>query len=146
MRALQTLAMVCAFIPCHLIAQDWVPVGAKVCYKSHYEDGFLPDATFCLKIKMTKAQFDAIVVKLGATLHTEMRKYSDDKKWLNWRPDLGAYDPFRSDKEANKAPPKGENLWDPEADLSQTFVRQQKNTWTFLKYEESYVYFMELSH
>jgi hypothetical protein len=142
----QYLAMIFAAMPCTLSAQEWIPAGTKVCYKLQYEDGLLPDATFCLKLKITQAQFDAIVIKLGTTLHTESRKYGDDKKWLEWRPDKGAVDPFTSDNEAKKLPPKGENLWDPDADLSKTYVRQHKDTWTFLKYERGYLYFAELSH
>jgi hypothetical protein len=140
------LAMILAAMPCTLSAQEWIPVGAKVCYKSHYEDGFLPDGEFCLKLKISKNQFDAIVTMLGATLHMESRKYSDDKRWLSWNPDSGADDPFANHKQANKTPPKGENLWDPDTDLSTTFVRQHKDTWTFLKYERGYLYFKELSH
>jgi len=140
------LAIILAAMPCTLSAQEWIPTGAKVCYKSQYEDGILPDAKFCLKLKISKVQFDAIVIKLGATLHTELRKYSDDKNWLDWRPDLGSDDPFANHIKASKPPPKGENLWDPDTDLSSTFVRQHKDTWTFLKYERGYLYFSELSH
>ena len=139
------LAFILAAVPCILSAQEWIPAGAKVCFKSQEEDGLLPDATFRLKLKITKAQFDAIVIKLGATPHTESRKYSDDKGWLNWRPDLGSDDPFTNNNVA-KPPPKGENLWDPDTDLSTTFVRQHKDSWTFLKYERGYLYFTELSH
>ena len=129
-----------------LNAQEWIPKGAKVCCRSQYEDGFLPDATFCLKLKVTKVQFEAIVKKLGATPHTEKRKYTDDKNWLQWGSEQGADDPFAKREAKGKVPPKDETHWDPSPDLSGTFVLQHKDSWKFLKYQDGFLYYKELNH
>lgn len=140
MTSFLSLPVLCALLACSLIsplcAQDWLPKNAEVCYRTQYEDGFLPDAAYSLKAKVTKEAFDAIVKKIGATPHTESRKYTDDKNWLSWQPEYG--DDFK--------PRKGKNHWDPEHDLSTTFVKQQGNTWWFLKYEGGFLYYRELNH
>lgn len=127
-------------------AHEWIPKGAKVCYRSQQEDGFLPDATFCLKLKITKPQFEKIVKTVGATPHTETRRYTDDKGWLNWSPAQGASDPFAASKGQNVKPPKGESVWDPKPDLTSTFVRQNGDYWEYLKYENGYLYYKSLNH
>ena len=43
-------------------------------------------------------------------------------------------------------PIKGKKLWDPEDDLTTTFVRQEKDTWEFLKYEAGFLYYKTLTH
>jgi hypothetical protein len=123
-------------ITAQLHAQVWLPKDAEVCYRSQYEDGFLPDADFRLKAKITKEQFDAIVKKIGATPHTEKRQYTDDKMWLSWRPDIGD----------DLKPKKGHKNWDPEDDLSATYVLQDKDSWQFLKYEGGFLYYVALNH
>ena len=135
-RFVATLALSVFAMAAPLDAQEWLPKEAEVCYRTQYEDGFLPDATFRLKAKITKQQFDAIVKKIGATPHTEKRKYTDDKIWLSWNPELG------DDLE----PRKGRKNWDPEVDLSATFVRQQKDYWQFLKFEGGFLYYVALNH
>lgn len=119
-----------------LSAQDWLPKGAVVCYRSEFRDELLPDGTFCLKAVVTQAQFDAIVKKIGATPHTATRVYTDNKAWLQWSPEI--------DKELQ--PIKGKNRWDPQDDLSTTFVRQVKDNWEFLKYEGGFLYYKNLNH
>lgn len=135
-RILSILVLLAVATSVQLKAQDWLPKGAVVCYQTQYEDGFLPDATFRLKAKVTKEQFDAIVKKIGATLHTEARKYSDDKNWLNWSPRRGE----------DLKPLKGRKNWDPEDDLSSTFVLQEKDYWQFLKFEGGFLYYVALNH
>ncbi|MFM7180013.1 MAG: hypothetical protein ACKO2G_00900 [Verrucomicrobiales bacterium] len=117
-------------------AQDWLPKGADVCYRTQYEDGVLPDATFRLKAKVTKEEFETIVKKIGATLHTETRKYTDDKAWLNWSSERGG----------DLKPLKGRKNWDPEDDLSSTFVLQKNDSWQFLKFEGGFLYYVALNH
>ena len=85
-RFLSILASVGLAILAQSQAQGWLPKDAEICYHSQSADGFLPDAAYCLKAKVTKEQFDAIVKKVGATPHTETRKYTDEKAWLNWGP------------------------------------------------------------
>lgn len=137
MRSFLTILAFMAFpLATQLNAQDWLPKGADVCYRSQFEDGFLPDGTFRLKAEITKKQFDTIVKKIGATPHTEARKYKDDKGWLSWSPELGK----------DLQPLKGRKNWDPEDDLSSTFVRQEKDYWQFLKFEGGFLYYVALNH
>jgi hypothetical protein len=137
MKSILTILALMAFaMATQIKAQEWLPKGADVCYRSQYEDGFLPDATFRLKAKVTKEQFDTIVKKIGATPHTEARKYTDDKAWLSWSPERGG----------DLKPRKGRKNWDPEDDLSSTFVRQEKDYWQFVKFEGGFLYYVALNH
>ena len=135
-RIVTTIFLLTLAIAAPISAQEWLPKAAEVCYRTQYEDGFLPDATFRLKAKITKKQFDAIVKKIAATPHTEKRKYTDDKIWLSWNPVL----------DDDLKPHKGRKKWDPEVDLSTTFVRQQKDYWQFLKFEGGFLYYVALNH
>ena len=135
-RFLSILASVGLAILAQSQAQGWLPKDAEICYHSQSADGFLPDAAYCLKAKVTKAQFDAIVKKVGATPHTETRNYTDEKACLNWGAERGR----------DLKPIKGKKLWDPEDDLTTTFVRQEKDTWEFLKYEAGFLYYKTLTH
>lgn len=135
-RILAALALFALATAAQLEAQNWLPKEAEVCYRTQYEDGFLPDATFRLKVKVTKEQFDTIVKRLGVTAHTETRKYSDEKMWLGWRPEIGD----------DLKPRKGRKNWDPDDDLSSTFVRQEKGYWQFLKFEGGFLYYVALNH
>ncbi|MEK7948989.1 hypothetical protein [Luteolibacter soli] len=117
-RSLSILALLGLATLAPVRAQDWLPKDAEVCYRSQYQDGFLPDGTYCLKAKITKEQFEAIVKKAGATPHTASRKYTDNKAWLSWGAERG-----RDLKLI-----KGKARWDPEDDLATTFVRQEKDT------------------
>ena len=119
-----------------LDAQDWLPKDAEVCFRSQQEEDFLPDATFRLKAKVTREQFHTIVKTIRATPHTPTRQYSDDKIWLSWGPELG------DDLE----PRKGRKYWDPDEDLSSTFVRQEKDFWQYLKFEGGFLYYVALNH
>lgn len=119
-----------------LSAQEWLPKDAEVCYRSQYQDGVLPDAAYCLKLKVTEKQFKEIVAKVGATPHTEKRKYTDDKAWLSWGPKTGR----------DLKPMEGKKSWNPSWDLSATYVRQRKDTWEFLKYEGGFLYYKSLTH
>ena len=119
-----------------LEAQEWLPKEAEVCFRSQCQDGVLPDGTFRLKAKVSKEQFDTIVKNIGATPHTEARRYTDDKMWLSWNPDYGG----------DFKPLKGEERWDPGVDLSSTFVRQEKDFWQFIKWEGGLLYYVALNH
>ncbi|MCW1921036.1 hypothetical protein OKA05_00625 [Luteolibacter arcticus] len=130
------LSLMLAAMSSSVFAQAWLPKEAEVCYRSQYADGFLPDAAYCLKLKVTEKQFKEIVAKVGATLHTEKRPYTDDKVWLSWGPETGP----------DLKPVKGKERWNPSRDLAATYVRQEKHTWEFLKYEGGFLYYKSLTH
>lgn len=130
--------LMCVFAFCASgCAKDWIPKDAKVVYSSSQHDGFLPDGTVKLKIKTTEEAFNKARSERKLTLHTEDRKYTQDKDpWLSWAPEL----------DGMLEPVKGENRWNPTWDLSRTYVRQEGDTWEFMKYENGYIFYCWLNH
>jgi len=120
-------------------AQDWLPKGTKVVYSSIVKDGFLPDEDTRYKVKATKKDFQLLVKRLGFLIHTSKRKYTDDKIWLNWRSKV--QDPFDENKAIKK-----ESDWNPSDDITATYVQQEGNSWTLLKYEDGFIYYLYINH
>ena len=106
---------------------DWLPARAQIVFTSQWADGFLPDATFKLKAKVSEAEFASAVRQLGLTPHTKHRKYTDDISWLHWTGDA-------------------DKRWDPSQDVDATFVRQEGDWWELAKYENGFLYYQSLNH
>ncbi len=108
-----------------------LPPSAQDVHEWFQEDSFLPDYTYMLKARITEQEFRNYVDRFQLTPHTPARVYSQDTEpWLRWHP-------ARSETEA---------WWDPGESLSETFVRQEGDTWTFAKYENGYLYLYSLNH
>ena len=138
-RILSILASITLVSATQLQAQSWLPKGSVVCFRSQFEDGFLGDGTYKLKAKITKAQFDSIVKALGATPHTKKRKYTDDIMWLSWG--TKPIDPF-----SDNIQKKVTKSWDPDDSTSSSYVIQRGNSWTLLKLERGFLYFLSINH
>jgi len=108
-------------------------------YSSIWKNGFLPDEHTRYKVKATNKDFQLLVKRLGLLIHTPERKYTDDKSWLNWRGK--AQDPFDENKEVKK-----ESEWNPSDDVTTTYVKQEGDSWTLLKYEDGFIYYLYINH
>lgn len=106
---------------------NWLPGGAQIVFRSQWKDGFLPDATFKLKAKVSADEFASAVQRLGLTPHTKDRKYTDDTLWLQW---------MRDDDER----------WNPSPSIDETFVHQEGDSWQLAKYENGFLFYQSLSH
>jgi hypothetical protein len=98
---------------------EWLPSTARVIFSSHWEDGFLGDATLKLKARITEAEFGAVVERLQLAPHTADRRYPDPPQWI------GDDDP----------------RWDPPRSLSGAFVRFEGRWFQIAKYERGFLYY-----
>ncbi len=113
-----------------------LPRNAEVVYSTEQHEGFLPDGSQKIKARIDERDFPEIVRRLGASLHTSSRKYSDDVIWLNWQPELGS--------DFNPVP--GTSKWNPSFDLSKTYVVQEGDSWEYVKFEDGFLFYKYINH
>ena len=114
------------------IFQKKLPPTAKEVQVWLQEDGLLPDYTYLLRARITKEEFEQYVAELSLTPHSAERKYDDSVAWLSW-----SAQPLRG-----SAP----EWWIPTRAQETTFVRQERQNWTYAKHENGYVYLKSLNH
>lgn len=107
-----------------------LPATATDVHEWAWADGFLPDYSYILKAKVSEPDFNVFIRKLKLTPHSPDRQYSDNPAWLSWSCPPG----FTND------------WWDASGSLSNTFVDEGHDTWSFAKYENGYLYFQSLNH
>jgi hypothetical protein len=107
-----------------------LPWSAHQVHEWYWTDTLIPDYSYQLKAKITEEEFRRYVTRFGLTPHTTNRRYSDDLILLRW----------------DSASGSGREWWDPSESLDSTFVKQDRYTWTFAKYEHGYLFLSSLAH
>jgi len=108
-----------------------LPRTASEIHEDASEDDFLADYHYCLKARMSRAEFDAYARGLQLTPHTPQRVYDDEPElWLT----LSC--PSRS----------SESWWDPSDNLDGVLVEQRGDAWVVAKYERGYAYLSATCH
>ena len=106
---------------------DWLSPSAEIVFTSQWEDGFLPDATFKLKARASRADFDLAVKQLRLTPYRDVPRSTYSKEPPQW---LG---------DANKA-------WDVSPFLDDTFIRKEGRWWQLARYTNGFLYYQSVSY
>ncbi len=88
------------------------------------------DWSFCLKARIPPEDFRPYLSQFTTlTPHTPDREYTDDLLWLDWQFVCDHWD-----------------WWNPLDDLSGTYVSQEGDYWTLIKYENGWLFVNGHSH
>lgn len=88
------------------------------------------DWSFCLKARIPQAEFEPYLAQFPSLQpHSPDRIYTDDLMWLDWQFPCDHFDWWRSSD-----------------DLSDTYVHQEGDSWTMVKYEDGWLYVNGHSH
>ena len=106
---------------------DWLPSAAKVVFDSRWEDGFLGDAAYKLKARVTHAEFDSAVSHLGLLPYREVPPSTYTNEPPQWMGEL-------------------DKRWDPTAELEDSFVLKQGRWWQLAKYRNGFLYYQSVRY
>ena len=141
MRARFEVPLIAAMVVCAAIAVWWIrgalqwdfrrelPWSASDVHEAVWEEGFLPDYQYCLKARITRAEFDAYARRLALTPATSGRVYDDEDDWSDLT-----------------CPPGDHPWWTPPPTRDGWLIAQSGHTWTTAAYHDGYLYLSSVNH
>ena len=134
-RKLALVLLVCGAVGLWLYrAGQWgfrreLPWSASDVHEAVWEDGFLPDYVYCLKARITRAEFDEYARDLSLTPDLPGRVYEDDENWSSL-----------------ECPPGVHPWWTPPPRRDGWLIAQGGDTWTTAAYHDGYLYLSSNNH
>jgi hypothetical protein len=106
-----------------------LPASASDVHEASWEDDLLPDYQYCLKARITCAEFDAYARRFALTPAAPGRVYDDEQDWSGL-----------------DCLPGSEPWWNPPPTRDGVLIGQSGDTWTTAAYHDGYLYLSSINH